>query len=118
MAMTTHTSARSQRRRASPVLTVDLRAHHVVSWTLLSQDFRPIHVKVSSDFAFIYFHSIRLWESADGTRETESWTGFEVWKRTPLLLVIGDRLPEPVDAIVNAANARAASEPGRVRDWW
>jgi hypothetical protein len=57
--------------------------NHVVSWILLSQDFRPIHVKVGSDFGFIYFHSIRLWESVDGTRETESWPGFEVWKRTP-----------------------------------
>ena len=57
--------------------------NHVAHWTLLSQDFRPIHVKAGNDFGVIYFHGIRLWEAADGTRESESWRGFEVWKRTP-----------------------------------
>ncbi len=57
--------------------------NHVVSWTLVSQAFRPIHVQVGGDFGFIYFHGIRLWEAVDGTRETDSWRGFEVWKRTP-----------------------------------
>lgn len=50
--------------------------------TLLSQDLRPIRVQVDGDFGFIYFHGIRLWALDDGTRETESWRGFEVWKRT------------------------------------
>ena len=57
--------------------------NHLVTWTLLSQDFRPIHLRVGDDFGFVYFHGIRFWEGADGTRETDSWRGFEVWKRTP-----------------------------------
>ena len=50
--------------------------------SLLSQDLRPIRVQIDGDFGFIYFHGIRLWELDDGTRETQSWKGFEVWKRT------------------------------------
>ncbi len=50
--------------------------------SLLSQDLRPIRVQVDGDFGFIFFHGIRVWELVDGTRETESWKGFEVWKRT------------------------------------
>jgi len=49
----------------------------------LSQDLRPIRVQVDGDFGFIFFHGIRLWELGDGTREIESWKGFEVWERIP-----------------------------------
>jgi len=48
----------------------------------ISQDLRPIRVQVDGDFGFIFFHGIRLWELDDGSRETQSWKGFEVWKRT------------------------------------
>jgi len=48
---------------------------------LISQDLRPIRVHLDGEFGFIYFHGIRIWESANGMRETESWRGFEVWKR-------------------------------------
>ena len=51
--------------------------------SLLSQDLRPVRVRIDGDFGFIYYHGIRLWELDDGVRETESWKGFEVWKRTP-----------------------------------
>ena len=30
--------------------------NHVVSWALISQALRPIHVQVGGDFGFIYFH--------------------------------------------------------------
>ena len=50
--------------------------------SLVSQDLRPIRVQVDGDFGFIFFHGIRIWELDDGDRETESWKGFEVWKRT------------------------------------
>ncbi len=66
--------------------------YHLSSWvegwraawnhTLVAQDLRPIRVQVDGDFGFIYFHGIRVWESPEGVRETESWKGFEVWKRT------------------------------------
>lgn len=49
---------------------------------LISQDLRPLRVQVVGDFGFIYFHGIRLYETPTGTRETESWKGMEVWKRT------------------------------------
>ena len=50
--------------------------------TLISQDLRPIRVQVDGDFGFIFFHGIRVYRTADGARETESWKGYEVWKRT------------------------------------
>lgn len=50
---------------------------------VLSQDLRPLRVQVSGPFGFIWFHGIRLYQSADGSREVESWRGFEVWQRTP-----------------------------------
>jgi hypothetical protein len=49
---------------------------------LLSQDLRAIRVQVSGDVGLIWFHGIRLWERDDGTRETESWRGFEAWQRS------------------------------------
>lgn len=53
------------------------------SWDreLISQDLRPIRVHLDGEFGFIYFHGIRIWESQEGGQETESWRGFEVWKR-------------------------------------
>lgn len=48
---------------------------------LVSQDLRPIRIHVDEAFGFIYFYAIRIWESASGERETESWRGFEVWKQ-------------------------------------
>ena len=50
--------------------------------TLISQDLRPLRVQVDGEFGFIYFHGIRLYEAADGSRQTESWRGMEVWRRT------------------------------------
>ena len=73
--------------------TPEVAPNHVVSpwiqkmraaWNLrlVAEDLRPIRVQIDGEFGFIFYHGIRQWERADGTRDTESWKGYEVWKRT------------------------------------
>jgi hypothetical protein len=38
--------------------------------------------QLAGDYGFIFFHGIRLYKAPDGSRQTESWKGMEVWRRT------------------------------------
>lgn len=49
----------------------------------VSQDLRPLRIRIEDNFGFIWLHGIRLWEYSDGSRQTESFRSFEVWKETP-----------------------------------
>lgn len=48
----------------------------------VAQDLRPLRIQIDGDFGFIFLHGIRIWETPDGAQRTESWRGYEVWKRT------------------------------------
>jgi hypothetical protein len=48
----------------------------------IAQDLRPLRVRIDGEFGFIFLHGIRIWEAADRSQRTESWRGYEVWRRT------------------------------------